>query len=230
MTTTVDWPVCEECDRRVPAVHPVYSWDHNSLQVCDACSTAINNAHPEGDSQMTTTTNTTTPRVWVGCLACYSAGRLTGDWVDAVDAADYIPCPRIDANGPHEEFWVFDHEGFHGLIAGECSPSEAQEVAEAIDGFDDPAAVAAYWNNWHTTGTTFRVDDFDQDGFTDAYCGVWDTFADYADQLADDILDMGSWPDLAARYFDWDAWRRDLAYDYDTDPAPNGGVYVFRQG
>ena len=34
---------------------------------------------------MTTRTNTdTTPRAWIGCLACYNDGRLVGDWVDAV--------------------------------------------------------------------------------------------------------------------------------------------------
>ena len=31
------------------------------------------------------------PRVWVGCLGCYNAGRLVGRWVDAEDAADLSP-------------------------------------------------------------------------------------------------------------------------------------------
>lgn len=38
---------------------------------------------------MTPTTITdveTTPRVWIGCLACYNEGRLVGDWHDALGA------------------------------------------------------------------------------------------------------------------------------------------------
>lgn len=36
----------------------------------------------------TITTTDTTPRVWIGCLACYNTGRLVGDWHDAIGAAD----------------------------------------------------------------------------------------------------------------------------------------------
>ncbi|WP_144882177.1 antirestriction protein ArdA [Microbacterium paraoxydans] len=27
----------------------------------------------------------TTPRIWVGCLAHYNAGRRVGEWFDAID-------------------------------------------------------------------------------------------------------------------------------------------------
>jgi antirestriction protein len=35
-------------------------------------------------------------------------------------------------------------------------------------------------------------------------------------------------PDDVARYFDWAAWTRDLAFDYTVEDAPGGGVFVFR--
>ena len=79
---------------------------------------------------MTTSSATdTTPRVWIGCLACYNAGSLVGDWFDAATA---------------DEVTTYD-------------------VHEAI-----------------------------------------------------------------ARYFDWDSWTRDLAFDYTTYDNPEGGVFVFR--
>jgi hypothetical protein len=31
------------------------------------------------------TAATTTPRVWIGCLASYNAGRLIGEWCEATD-------------------------------------------------------------------------------------------------------------------------------------------------
>lgn len=60
---------------------------------------------------MTTTSTDTTPRVWVGCLACYNAGRLVGDWHDASDADEVTyscsrpplpaPVPLRKSNGDH---------------------------------------------------------------------------------------------------------------------------------
>ncbi|WP_397333683.1 antirestriction protein ArdA [Ornithinimicrobium sp. INDO-MA30-4] len=39
---------------------------------------------------MTTRTNTdTTPRAWIGCLACYNNARLVGEWFDA-ETADEV--------------------------------------------------------------------------------------------------------------------------------------------
>ena len=37
---------------------------------------------------ITTPTTDTTPRAWIGCLACYNEGRLVGDWYDAINAAE----------------------------------------------------------------------------------------------------------------------------------------------
>ena len=60
------------------------------------------------------------------------------------------------------------------------------------------------------------------------YCGHWDSFREYADQLADDIGLLDGVPEEIARYFDWQAWSRDLAFDYSTYDDPKGGVFVFR--
>lgn len=43
---------------------------------------------------MATTAISTTPRAWIGCLACYNEGRLVGDWFDAVTADEVTRvCP-----------------------------------------------------------------------------------------------------------------------------------------
>ena len=57
--------------------------------------------------------------------------------------------------------------------------------------------------------------------FEERYQGHWDTFAEYAENLA-------GVPEEIARYFDWQAWARDLAMDYSVHAAPVGGVFVFR--
>ena len=52
--------------------------------------------------------------------------------------------------------------------------------------------------------------------------------AEYAENLADDIGLLADMPEEIARYFDWQAWSRDLAFDYSTYGNPEGGVFVFR--
>lgn len=87
-------------------------------------------------------TMTETPRVWVGCLACYNSGALVGEWVDAVDAAEFVPCQRTG----HEEWWCLDTDNMP--VDGEMSPADATRYAEAAAEIDAPmAAVRAYVAN-----------------------------------------------------------------------------------
>lgn len=184
----------------------------------------------------TTTTNaaTETPRVWVGCLACYNAGALIGEWIDGTEAESITPDYLHDSYGagagyePHEELWCFDHEGYMGALSGECSPAEAQRIAEALEDVDDPEAFAAYLDD---------VGDLDDalESFEDAYAGKWASEEEYAAELADDIYGVSSLARRAdersvlARYFDYEAFARDLFMsDYRSTPASGGGVHVFR--
>lgn len=68
--------------------------------------------------------------------------------------------------------------------------------------------------------------------FSDAFCGEWDSFREYADELADELLDsegLGT-ESLARRHFDYDGFARDLLLGGDnfTTPAEGYGVFVFR--
>jgi len=171
-----------------------------------------------------------TPRVWVGCLACYNDGTLRGEWVDASEAGDFEPC----AGRGHEEWWCFDHEGFGGLLSGECSPVEAQALAEVLERVEMPAeAFAAFVDNW---GRSCAAQDWGVTVETaeEAYAGEWDNLADYAEELFEDtapsreVADMlGSWPFSC---IDWERAGRelDLGGDVFTADAPGGRIFVFR--
>jgi antirestriction protein len=182
------------------------------------------------------------PRVWVGCVACYNDGHLTGDWFTAID------CPRdlaeFDAaikthnlpeshttpclDGPHEELWVMDFEGFGGLLTGECSPAEAQRLAELIEpmGSDFIQALAAYVADERPD----VIDESTVESFEDAFCGMFDSGADYAQDLAEETGALPAevrWP---LSCIDWDHAWRELNYggdNYSLD-APNGRVWIFR--
>ena len=182
---------------------------------------------------MTTTSSATdtTPRAWIGCLACYNAGRLIGDWFDAATADEVTLADVHDGSGlgyaECEELWVFDHENIP--VRGELDPLAAAawgQVYTEVDPEHWPALCA-----WVESGDVVAegtVDEVTLADFEERYCGEWESFEDYARELADEIGLLNDVPEEIARYFDWRSWTRDLAFDYTTYDDPEGGVFVFR--
>ena len=170
--------------------------------------------------------DSTEPRVWVGCLACYNAGRLTGEWVDALEAAAFVPCTLVDYGGPHEEFWVMDHENFQGFLKGECSPTEAQETAEVMSEIEEsglPLEAVALW----VANVGVDLHDLDRRAVEEAYEGEWDTEQEFAQEFAQEVaeLDDAVWP---LTYIDWESATRELMCDYTSLRSGSGRVYIFR--
>lgn len=135
-----------------------------------------------------------TARVWVGCLACYNGGRLTGEWVDAREAADYTPCARAEFGSPHEEWWVMDHENFDGFLTGECSPEHAQKLAELIDFLEDDGRMApvvfAKWCKAHHEDPL----EVEVEHVMDRFVGVFESRREWADSfLSDQLAELPEW-------------------------------------
>ena len=178
----------------------------------------------------TSSTTDTTPRAWIGCLHCYNDGRLVGDWFDAATADEVA---TYDVHGAHsradshDELWVMDHENIP--VRGEMDPLTAAawgQVYTEVDPEHWPALCAWVESGDYVaegTGDLPSISDFEE-----RYCGEWESFEDYACELADAIGLLADVPEGIARYFDWRAWTRDLAFDYSTYDDPDGGVYVFR--
>lgn len=185
---------------------------------------------------MTVTTTTETddkPRAWVGCLACYNDGALVGHWFDAVD------CDEVDlamvhngsgrSYGACEEMYVLDHELIP--VQREMSLPEAAEWGRLHDevGSEQWGALCA----WVSSGSYVAEGDSDLpvvSDFEERYAGRWESFREYAEDLADQTGLTAGWSETAQSYFNWDSWTRDLAFDYVVvaAPGPDYGVYVFR--
>lgn len=172
------------------------------------------------------------PRVWVGCVACYAAGRLVGEWNDAVHA-DEVSCDDLHrANGlttiggSHEETWVYDHENLP--VTGECSPRQAARLGCRIAEADE--WLRAAFCAWIASGC--YVEDTDHlpsiDDFMEAYAGQWDSFFQFTEHLIEELGLFDGVPEEVAEYFDHDRWSRDRTYEYDHADALDGGVFVFR--
>ncbi|MDR8020406.1 antirestriction protein ArdA [Nesterenkonia aerolata] len=169
---------------------------------------------------------TITPAVWIGCLSCYNAGALTGAWFEATTADEIAPQTLHGHQTSHEELWVFDYE--HLPIDGECSPHEAAKLARHLDEVDEyllPVFLA-----WIGSGShVLDGEDLPDHGeFIDRYCGHWDSFTQYAHQLAEDICLLADAPEHIIRYFNWSSWADDLEHDYTVLDASERGVYIFR--
>ncbi len=91
-----------------------------------------------------------------------------------------------------------------------------------------PAVMAWVASGSHVTEGTGDLPSISD--FEERFCGHWDSFREYAEQLADDTGPTAGWPETATSYFNWDAWTRDLRHDFVVvdAPAPEYGVFVFR--
>jgi hypothetical protein len=134
-----------------------------------------------------------TPRAWVGCLACYSGGRLVGEWLDADGLEDPDALEAICRNPEHEELWCFDIDNLPG---GECSPAEAAARARAvlrvIDQAEErgcPADVALeYVEDSNITDPDCWPD------IEDAYAGSCENETDYVfEYLENSAIELPGW-------------------------------------
>lgn len=155
-------------------------------------------------------TETSALRIWVGCLHCYNAGRLTGEWFDIETTAEEdITLEAVHSNGrltaSCEELWVMDHEGFGDRGEGNVSEfyTEAEAITERESRGINPEAWAAYVEN---IGAEYAT----PDGFEEAFCGFYDSGEDYAQELIEDTCDLDSLPDVIRYRIDYAGIWRDL--------------------
>lgn len=172
-------------------------------------------------------------KVWVGCMACYNAGRLNGEWLPAAEATSWN-C----ADPQHDECWVFDTDSDSKLISGEMAPAEAQQLAEAVaecvawcEAEHYPfEAFEAYLDNQHLTTANWLES---RDSFTQSFMGEWADLEAYADELAHEAglcqcMTNKLWN--GACYFDTEAFARDLdASGYWCAKTGDGYNYVFSE-
>lgn len=189
------------------------------------------------ETALTFATTTTTPRIYVASLSDYNAGELHGAWIDADQDPDEIHeeirAMLAGSSQPGvEEYAIHDHEGFGPFVVGEYEDIDrVAAFATAMAGVHgEPDAFAAWVANdpyvleLHDNDPTELVD-----AFYEAYAGCWPSVTDYAADWIEDTGMLRDADDLIARYFDFDAFARDLELGGDiwTAPAGGGEVYVF---
>lgn len=172
------------------------------------------------------------PRVWIGSLANYNAGILTGDWVDAaVSDEQLVEAARGVVNRsetPDAEEWaIFDYDDF-----GTWKPGEYEDlriVAAVARGIREHGDAFAAWAELHDAEETMLA------SFEDAYLGEYDSAEAWAETVIEDLglqarIDEAL-PEELARYvrLDAESWAHDawLNGDIYIVHKPDGGVWIF---
>lgn len=156
------------------------------------------------------------PNVKVDCVECMG----TGESFPGVVCRE---CGGRGAVDSAEEWAIHDTEGLPSVI-GEFSGLEP--VAEF-------AALAEDFDYIDVHELTEIVADFGgveaaRDALEDNFCGIYDSFRDYSDEHADEIIGARvSQDNILAQYFDYDAFARDLAMDMHTIDLKSGRVAIF---
>lgn len=168
-----------------------------------------------------------TPKVWIGCLASYNAGRLIGEWTDATDldemeecqkqvAAQAVAAAKEAGEWPvyftePEEFFLADNEGFGNAI-GEYTPLEkVAELGQAIEEHGAPFLAFLEIYDGVETNDAWTITNEFQDQYQGEYGSMKEFAYDYVDSCG--WNGMESIPAELKNYLDWDMIARDLEMD-----------------
>jgi antirestriction protein len=153
-------------------------------------------------------------------LASYNNGDLHGVWIDAAQDEGILKeeieemlqdSPAADA----EEWRIDDYEGFGQIRLNEYESLDViSSLACGIHEHGEPFAAYADY-----LGVDVMVSEFE-----DKFQGVWSTEIDFAQEIADETLDISA---NIAPYFDYEAFARDLFINDYLALDVKGGIAVF---
>ncbi|WP_237077041.1 antirestriction protein ArdA [Myroides odoratimimus] len=175
--------------------------------------------------EMTQQINTSEASVYVGTYGKYNDGSIFGEWLKLSDYSDkkefYTACKELHNDEADPEFMFQDYENIPNGLIGECWISDSIfDVLEALEDMDESRqeAFLIWCNNGHRKLSEGDIDDLISD-FDYDYIGEYKDEEDFAYEQVEQ-MDL---PEFAKRYFDYEAYARDLfCGDYWSD-----GGHVF---
>ena len=163
------------------------------------------------------------PNVTVECPDCEGDGRPYGFNSDSDKENICETCKGKGEVPSAEEYAIHDYEGIPSTFGEYPSLESIADFVALCDEYDyidsdDIAAIVA------DIGAEYVADKLRDD-----FCGIFDSFRDYSDDAADEMLSAHDIKDDSplARYFDYEAFARDLRHDMNTVELPSGNVAVF---
>lgn len=161
-------------------------------------------------------------KIYVGTYAKYNAGSIRGQWLDLHQYDDtdafWTACRNLHSDEADPEFMFQDFEGFPRAFYSECSLDSRIFEYRDMNRYDQEIWEAYLQINASATWEEAQ----------DAFCGTADSEQDYAEEYAEETGLLESVPEDLRRYFDFEAYARDLFNDGLTFERFHGTGYVFR--
>lgn len=156
--------------------------------------------------------STSTPRVYIACLASYNAGMLHGAWID-LDGSDGIEeaIENIMLTSPirgAEEWALHDHENC-GSLSETTALSELMAIAEA---YEECERKHIDWDTFLAFCDHISEDPSEDQitKYQDAFAGQSHSLPDWCEEFLDETGQLESIPDNLRYYFNFHAYARDL--------------------
>lgn len=159
-----------------------------------------------------TTTAAATPAIYVGTYAKYNNGSIKGAWLSLDDYAnkeEFIEaCLELHKDEEDPELMFQDWENIPGDLVSECSVDASLWDLMAVYDTYGKDAVDAYVSIFG---------EWDVASFEERYQGEHKSDEDFAQEFIDSTGMLSDVPDSIARYFDYQAFARDLMFDYSEE-------------
>jgi len=164
------------------------------------------------------------PRIYVACLAAYTAGYLHGQWIRAAQSVDeiYQEVHQMLAKSPipnAEEWAIHATDGFEPSSISEYAC--LQEVQEKAVFIQEHGELGAMLLGYHYDKVEEAIE-----ALQDHYHGEHKSERDFAIYLFDEIY-LESFPEHLRNYIDYDAFCRDIFIESYFSLDLNGYVHVF---
>lgn len=154
-----------------------------------------------------------TARIYVGTYAKYNAGSIKGAWLDLDDYSDkdafLAACAELHKDEADPELMFQDYEGFPKSLYSESSVSDDLWAWLELDE-DDRELLEVYLEHVDQGGDIEKA--------REAFCGKYDTEADWAESWLEDTGGLQGVPEHLRNYIDFESYARD---------ARTGGDMVF---
>ena len=149
------------------------------------------------------------PALYVGTYGKYNDGSIDGMWVDMTtfsDEEDFFDfCRLLHHDEADPEFMFQDYKNMPYELYNEClCPDEiAKIIAFANETEEHREVMEAYVSNYGWS------EQLTWDDVSERYQGKFDSEEEFAEHIFDELYAY-EMPDFARRYFDYEAFARDL--------------------
>lgn len=166
------------------------------------------------------------PKIYVACLAAYSANKLHGKWIDATQEVEaiHVEIQKMLSSSPiefAEEVAIHGFDGFGSLRLGEYESIETvHEKAMFIwENGELGAELLVYYGDIESA----------QDAVENRYHGEYENQLEFAIQLFDESY-MNSIPEAVQGYIDYASYKRDLFLRDFFSLEVGDMIHVFARG